>query len=93
MIRALDEMCNGLSAKRAISQSFNHPLQYMLDSYPCRTSNGDEAAAFYVPIYTALLGYNRTRHCEMKTCPKIPALQLLGRQLGAHLNKKPYLQR
>ncbi|GAQ89398.1 Exostosin family protein [Klebsormidium nitens] len=67
--------------------------QYMRDSYPCRTLDGNEAAAFYVPIYTGMLHHNRTLHCDRATCPEYSPLGLVGRLLGAHLNKLPYLRR
>ncbi|GAQ80107.1 Exostosin family protein [Klebsormidium nitens] len=67
--------------------------QYMRDSYPCRTTRGEDAAAFYVPIYTGVLHLNRTTHCGIGTCPGVSPLGWVGRLLGAQLNKLPYLRR
>jgi hypothetical protein len=80
-------------ARWAAVHFVNYPFQYLLDSYPCRTRDGDEAAAFYVPIYTGMLHRNRTQHCQLEPCPDVPALARLGRLLGAHLNEKPCLRR
>jgi hypothetical protein len=65
----------------------------MLDGYPCRTTRGEDAAAFYVPIYTGMLHLNRTTHCGIDTCPEVSPLGWAGRLLGAHLNRQPYLRR
>jgi hypothetical protein len=68
-------------------------VQYMVDSYPCRTDNPLEAAAFYVPFYSGMAHADQSIDCTSRPCPDVPPLESMGHRLGAWLNQRPFLKR
>ncbi|GAQ81951.1 Exostosin family protein [Klebsormidium nitens] len=80
------------TGQHALELIYHH---YMMNLYPCRTTNPQSAAAFYVPLYAGIQFHIHTsKECpETENCPQPPTLLRLGWEFDEWLRRLPYVER